>query len=344
MSEWRVERSGKTTVATEQQIRDDLRHGRLSGAEMVRPPGATGWLPLHTLAVFGEEVPTRRNPRAGVDVRTARGWVVHLLVFAFVVVWAGRGTVPPWAMFWGIGAVAHSLRGLPAALRVLASWRGKTPAAPERTSAPEALAAPTEAAPPVPLAAPTTEPPVPRPDDFLGQVRGAVTAVRAVWTRGAEALGPAPDLEGLTQAAERLEARHRALVALHAHEDRAALEAELRSARRREAEAADAVTAEVFAEEVAAIADRLSGIEAAMSVSDQLAARKRTLLHQLAGLRLAAGQTAATHDGTEPARVAGTLVEKTATLRDALSASAEVDDALVRARRAAVAARLPARP
>ena len=60
--------------------------------------------------------------------------------------------------------------------------------------------------------------------------------------------------------------------------------------------------------------------------------------------RLAAGQTAATHDGTEPARVAGTLVEKTATLRDALSASAEVDDALVRARRAAVAARLPARP
>ena len=57
------------------------------------------------------------------------------------------------------------------------------------------------------------------------------------------------------------------------------------------------------------------------------------------GLKLVAGQAAATHEGTEPSRAAAPLVEKTASLRDALKASSEVDDALARARRAAAARR-----
>lgn len=340
MAEWRLERSGKTTVVTEQQVREDLRKGRLSGAEMVRPPGATGWLPLHTLALFAEEVPVRRDSRRAVDARTARGWAIHLLVFLFVVVWAGQGTIPTWSFFWGIGLLAHTMRGLPATIRTLRTLGGGAPPVPERitsTAVPRPLHEAVPAAVPAESSAPTPAPIA--HSDFLQQVSGAVSAVKAVWSRGAQALGPAPDLAGLTTAAQQLEARHKALVELHRHEDRATLEAELSAAEARASGTEDAVTADIYGQEAAAIAERLAGIDAAISVAEQLAARKRTLLHQLAGLRLAAGQTAATHDGTEPARVAGTLVEKTATLRDALHASAEVDDALVRARKAAVAAR-----
>jgi hypothetical protein len=332
MSEWRIERGGKTVVATEREVREDLRSGRLSGAEMVRPPGATGWLPLHTLAVFSEEVPVKRNAKRSADGRFARGWLVHLMLFSFVVVWAGRGTIPVWAMFWGIGVFAHTLKGLPATISVLQRWRGER-------AAHQTVHATVEmpAARPTPLPAP--EPVKAPPTEFSTQVAEAVRAVQGVWAKGAHALGPLPDLDGLSRAADRLERRHKALMELHQDEDRTALEAELDGALSRQAEAPDAVTAQIFADEAAAIADRLAGIDAAQSVADQLAARKRTLLHQLAGLRLAAGQTAATHDGTEPARVADTLVEKTATLRDALRASAEVDDALVRARKAAAARR-----
>ena len=55
MADWRVERNGKTAVQSEQELREALRRGALSGAEMVRPPGATGWIPLHTLSVFSED-------------------------------------------------------------------------------------------------------------------------------------------------------------------------------------------------------------------------------------------------------------------------------------------------
>lgn len=336
MADWRIERSGKTAVLTERQIREDLRDGTLSGAEMVRPPGATGWIPLHSLGVFAEEVPVRRNARHVVDQKTARGWIMHLAVFGVLVVYGRRGTIPTWAMFWGLGLLAHTLRGLPATVRVLRTWATSTP---PPTIAP---APPAEARPVAPAPAPPEPPPQPQAapsPDFLAQVRDAVDAVQHVWTHSTRALGPKPDLAGLTRAAERLESRHRSLLALHANEDRTTLETELVDAQARQEAAPDALAAEVFGDEAAAIADRLAAVDAAIAVAEQLAARKRTLLHQLAGLRLAAGQTAATHDGPEPARVAEALVEKTHTLRDALSASAEVDDALARARKAAAARR-----
>jgi len=335
MAEWRIERDGNTVVTTERVIREDLRVGRLSGAEMVRPPDATGWLPLHTLALFSEEVPTRATSPDTADGKIARGWVIHLLTFLFITAYAGRGTIPIWAFFWGLGLLAHTLRGLPAAARALRSaWR---PTSPPQQPAATVAEDPTPGVP-APAAQPASR------TAFIGQVHDAVGAVRGVWSQGAQALGPLPDLDGLTQAAEQLETRHEALLALHHLEDRDTLEAEFTAASARAETAPDAVTADVFLQEAAAIADRLAGIDAAMAVSEQLAARKRTLLHQLAGLRLAAGQTAATHDGTEPARAAGTLVEKTANLRDALQASAEVDDALVRARKAAAAARSTRQP
>jgi len=328
MAEWRIEGGGRTRVVDESSLRDELRDGRLSGAELVRPPGATGWVPLHSLAVFAEEVPVRRDPQGPNDRTTARNWLVHMAVFAAVVMGTGNGTFPAWSMFWGIGVFVHSLRGLPASYRVIQAMRNdpnkRITSVVSQVSVPNTLQAIASAPPP------TTDP-------FLAEVDAAVKAVEAVWRRGASALGPAPDLAGLQAAAKRLDERHKALISLHLHEDRAALDAELDAARDREAAALDAVTADVHGEEAQAIEERLAGIDAAISVSEQIAARKRTLLHQLAGLKLAAGQTAATHDGTEPARVAGTLVDKTAVLRDALQASSEVDEALVRARQAAAA-------
>jgi len=326
MAEWRIEGGGRTRVVSEGTLREELRDGRLSGAELVRPPGATGWVPLHSLAVFSEEVPVRRAPKGRNDDKAARGWFIHLAVFIVVVLWAGKGTIPPWAMFWGIGVLAHSLRGVPAAVRLVQGMRDRPPK--RITSVVSQIEAP---------ATPTAAPKAVTTDPFLAEVDDAVRAVEAVWKRGAAALGPSPDLVGLQAAARRLDERHKALKALHLGEDRDALAAELDAARSREASAIDAVTADVHGEEARAIEERLAGIDAAISVSEQIAARKRTLLHQLAGLKLAAGQTAATHDGTEPARVAGTLVDKTATLRDALQASSEVDEALVRARKAAAA-------
>ncbi len=331
MADWRVERNGKTAVQSEQELREALRRGALSGAEMVRPPGATGWIPLHTLSVFSEEVPVRRSSGQAVDRKMVQGWLLHLVVFGFVVVYVGKGTIPKWAMLWGIGLLAHTLRGLPAAWRIVRDWRAGASPPPRRAARadPPALAA---------LPAPgATDLPTDTP--FLVQVHQAVDAVRDLWTGSPHTLGPLPDLDGLTGAAEQLEARHQSLSALHQDEDQFTLEAELEAALGRQQAAPDAVTAAVFGDEATAIADRLAAVDAAIAVADQLAARKRTLLHQLAGLRLAAGQTAATRGGTEPARVAETLIEKTHTLRDALQASAEVDDALVRARKAAAARR-----
>lgn len=340
MADWRIERSGKTAVLTERQIREDLRDGTLSGAEMVRPPGATGWIPLHSLSIFAEEVPGRRNARQAVDQKAARGWIMHLAVFGVLVVYRGRGTIPTWAIFWGLGLLAHTLRGLPATIRVLRTWaKTSSTTTAEPTPLPEqrpVAPAPADHEPPV---EPPTAPPNAPSSSFLTQVRDAVDAVQNVWTHSTRALGPQPDLDGLTHAAERLESRHQSLLALHANEDRATLETELVDAQARQEAAPDALAAEVFGDEAAAIAERLAAVDAAIAVAEQLAARKRTLLHQLAGLRLAAGQTAATHDGPEPARVAEGLVEKTHTLRDALSASAEVDEALARARKAAAARR-----
>ena len=331
MAEWRIEGGGRTRVVQENTLRDELREGRLSGAELVRPPGATGWVPLHSLAVFAEEVPVRRGSgkRSGSDTAMARNWLIHLAVFTAVVLSAGKGTIPSWAFFWGVGLLVHSLRGVPATLRALRAMRGSTPN--RITGVAQQIDAPPR------LETPETEPASKAGSSFLAQVDAAVAAVEAVWKRGAAALGPSPDLVGLQAAARRLDERHQALKALHLGEDRDALASELEAARSREAQAVDAVTARVHAEEAEAIEERLSGVDAALSVSEQIAARKRTLLHQLAGLKLAAGQTAATHDGTEPARVAGTLVDKTATLRDALQASGEVDEALAQARKAAAA-------
>ncbi len=354
-AQWRIRIGGAERHVAEAELRADVGAGRLSGAEWVEPPGQTEWVPLHTLPVFLEALPIATRPKRHPGV----GWGIHAAVFGVLVVALGRGTLPPWAMVWAVGVVLHGawvgfrwLGRRPGWLRRgywrtlggflghcaiffalvaylgrgtvpvwaglwafgvlvhgiragLAVWRGVTGRTPPTTRRPSA-------------------------DPFLDEVDAAVASVEAVWSDARAVLGTPPDLAGLTEAARLLDARHRTLVSLHQNEDLDSLMAACVAATHKRDLAPDAVSVATYAAEVAAVEDRIAGIRAASAASDRLAARKRTLLHQLAGLRLAAGQVVVSHSGSEPARAAGHLVEKTAELRDALRASAEVEDLLAR--------------
>lgn len=293
MNGWQLQTGGSTTTLTEDELRTLLSTGAVSETALVRPPGAPGFVPVHHLALARAAPPARRPDW--------RALAVHAVIFIGAVGFLMRGPLLALATLWTVGLVAH-------AVWVALGLRAARPALAE----PAAATAPASA--------------------FLQEVDEAAQAVHAAWQAAPRVLGDPPDLEGLRSAAARLDSAHGALAALFSEPELLALREERAAAETRRSGAQDPASAEIFAEELAALEDRLAAMEAARVVSEQLAARKRTLLHQLAGLRLAAVQTAASSDEQAQAPEAERLVQKTASLRDALRASAEVEGALARAR------------
>lgn len=292
MDHWQLQSGTELSTLTEAELHALAATGALQPTDLVRPPGATGFVPLQHL----------RLPGPAATAPSLRGLVVHAVVFLGAVGFLMRGPLLALATLWTVALLAHGV------------WvvMGR------RAAAAPALPAPDPARSP-----------------FLEEVEQAAAAVAQAWEEAPQALGQPPDLAGLRAAAARLDSAHTALARLDTTGSPEALRTERQAAQQRADDAQDAASAEIFAAELSAIDDRLAAWEASRVVAEQLAARKRTLLHQLAGLRLAAVQTAVSHDGPDPATAADQLVGRTAELRDALQASAEVEDALAQARAAA---------
>lgn len=292
MDHWQLQSGSELSTLTEAELHALAATGALQPTDLVRPPGATGFVPLQHL----------RLPGPSAETPSLRALVVHGVIFLGAVGFLMRGPLLALATLWTVALLAHGV------------WvvMGRRAAV----------------APALPAPAPARSP-------FLEEVEQAAAAVARAWEEAPQALGRPPDLAGLRAAAARLDSAHTALSRLDGTGSPEALRAERLAAEQRAASAQDAASAEIFAAELGAIDDRLAAWEASRVVAEQLAARKRTLLHQLAGLRLAAVQTAVSHEGPDPAAAADQLVGRTAELRDALQASAEVEDALAQARAAA---------
>jgi len=153
-------------------------------------------------------------------------------------------------------------------------------------------------------------------DDYVEQLGQALAATGD--------LLPATERDRIEQRALALHRRRLALV--EAGGGRDALEAEREAVHARLGATDDARTVAAFEEEAAALDERLEVLDQAVEEAARLAARERTLLHELEGLRLAVLQAEAHPEAPS----VGAQLER---VRGELSAMAEVEAALAQARR-----------
>lgn len=301
MPVWHIQQEDKVKTWDEQVLRDKLRGGGLTGAELARPEGETRWRPLARWPIYAEEVPTG-DPSGTARNKVLRGLLLHATVFTGVLVevWS-RGGFPWWAVPWGIGLFAHGHRAIES-MRLLS-----VQPLPEPDPVPAAL--------PTPTPAPTSA--------FMAELDAAL--------RNIEELRGPQLVEGLAEvhsSASELDAGYIQLSELAAPATRAALEAEQAELEGRVA-TADPRTAEAWQSTLAAVRQRLHTVREAEAAAARLDARRRALLHQLEGLRLALAHARL------DAHQAPDLSERVADVRRAADAHAEVEEALSRARRAA---------
>ena len=301
MPTWFVQTDDKIKSFDEERLRKKLRHGDLSGAELARQEGDTEWRPLYEVPLFREEVPTG-DPRATARSRVAVGFGSHLFVFLAVVLglWATSGNFPGWSMFWAIGLFFHG-RNAYASIRSL----DRRPA----------LATETGSNLPVAQTASETSP-------FMAELDGAIHNIHELRRDT-----PVPGLDEVRAAALELDQGHARLRELASPGTRAALETE-RAELESSIASADPRTAEAYASTLEALRQRLATMREAEAAAARLDARRRTLLHQLEGLRLSLVHARLdTHETPD-------LGERVRELRRSADARAEVDEALARARRA----------
>ena len=306
MSDWLIQDGGKSKPITESELRARLRDGKLTGVELVRPPRADAWAPLHDLPLFSEEVAHTGDPRRVAQRRLVAGFAWHGGTFLALMIFLG---FPWWGIFWGIGVLAHAARALPAAYALLAAPRAVTSAAPAAT-----LPAPTSDS------SSDSDPFLQRLEELLG---------------GLVAQGE--DVAVVRSEARQLHARRLALEEALAGVDLAALEAELAIRRSAVRGAESEQDAEAYGREAEALAGRLSSAQEAARARERLAAQERELLHKLESVRLALAQRAVAAEGDAGAGARAQLAE----VQERLAAEGEIDEHLAAARRAA--ARQPQR-
>lgn len=310
MTRWRIDDDGKTRELTEQELREKLRRGKLSGVELARPEGEEGWRPLHAWPLFQEEVAVSGGDTelAALD-RRAKGFAAHFVVFVMVMLGltAAQGHLPSWWVWWALGLGIQGITAVPAIIQRI-----------QRRHASQAAQA-------VEALDPTLDGEV---DPQLVDLHAALASLDAAARDSGEA--PDIDLAAVRQAGATLAARRARLAAALPEGGAVALEQALAAAEIRSAASPDV---EDYAAEVRALAQRLSGLRQAEASLDRLRARERALLHEVESLRLVVLQADA-RDAEAPA--VGDAVRR---LRSEVEAVEEVDETLRRARAAAAAPR-----
>lgn len=306
MDDWRIQDDDRVKEVDEATLRRRLRHGNLSGTELVRPPGADTWIALHDTPLFREEVAFTGDPWVAARRRTIRDFLGHFGVFAAVVamLWLIQGSFPGYLMWWGIFVAIHAFGTIPAALQLV---RGR----------------PTTAREPVPPALPEAPP----RSEFRAAFDKALGALRTQLE--ATPSEDAPDLDGLRHAALDLDERGRQIAALADPDAEAQLARERDEVDARIAAAGSERSGEALEAQRAALDTRLAVISEAKDMLARVHARQRTLLHELEALRAELLQ-ASLREGPE----APEMAEQVERLRKEAAASNEVDEVLARARRA----------
>jgi hypothetical protein len=306
MSDWRIQKDGKTLTWPEEKLRRKLRRGDLTGVEVARPEGAGEWRPLHAWPVFREEVAVEGadTERAPLD-RQVRGFLGHLVAFVGVMIGftVMTGSIPFWGAFWAIGLVLHAVRVGSAIVR--RAQRGHASQAAQAVEAVDAAALPEDA-----------------------QHAALLSAVAALAGAGGDL---DVDMDALRRAGADLAEKRGALESALPADGARALEQQLAAAQARATVGGpDAADHEA---EARALRQRLSHVREVTGTVERLRARERALLHEVEALRLAALQAAA-HDAEAPAP---DLAAAAARLRAEVAAADEVDDLVRRARLAAQA-------
>ena len=293
--QWLIQDGSKSKPSTEQSLRRKLRAQDLSGLELVRPPGASQWLPLHEHPIFAEEVPHTGDAAGTARRRELTGFLSHLGVFVAVMAFLG---FPWWGIFWGLGLLGHAAQ----VFEVLRTRRAAVPlpAAPAQPALPEG---------------------VDETDPFEARLEGLLGPLQADG-----------EAEGIRTEARALHRRALALATAIADTDLVALSAELAERRAAAEGASREADQEIFLREVAALEARLEAAQGLEAAHARLAAQERELLHRLEGIRLLRLQAAAEGEGgSGAAEIAVQLQEA----RQRLQAAAEVEARLAAARRAA---------
>lgn len=117
---FQVQVKGEVQTHTEQKLRNLLKEGELSGLELVRPPGAQEWLPLHDLELYAEVVPVVGDPRDVARRRVVKAFTGHATGFAIttLIMFVLQGAIPFWIGIWGIFFALHAVRTAPTALEL----------------------------------------------------------------------------------------------------------------------------------------------------------------------------------------------------------------------------------
>ena len=269
MAAWRVQKGNDILDLTEEQLRKKLRKNDLSGAELARSADDSEWKPLHTLAIFKEEVAFSGSSREATMRRVIVPLIGHAAVFVafgtFIFGW------PWWMMFWGIGLVAHA-GGATSQYLALRGQRDATGAAPAAKATP-ALAS----------------------GDPLDQELDAAFAELAK----AAASRTDIDVAGTRKAALVLQKQRAALLPLCDPKTRERLDAEQDRVMAEEGTTSEAVMKEALRQQALALQQRIDAIDEARSIAARLEARMRTVLHQVENLRLQIAR-ASVDDTTAP--------------------------------------------
>jgi hypothetical protein len=207
------------------------------------------------------------------------------------------------SLFWGLAVALH---GVAVVGRLVGASRARRVPEAARVSAPLPSRAAASA------------------DPFLGELETAIAALERA--AGAAGLPRGVDLAALRAAGAELRRQHLALDAQAGGEARERLQKERDEAIAGAARTADPRTAEVLRDQATSVERRLAALDQAADAAARLAARERTLLHQLESLRLSLLQS-----GVDESR-APDLAEEVERLRLDLRASEEIETDLARAR------------
>jgi Protein kinase domain len=272
---YNVQAKRKIRRYDEGELAEQIRKGKLTGAELVRRDDEEQWQPLFESRVYRREVPTLDHPRDAARMRVLRGVggsFTGFFIVAFIM-HSTQGHFPFWLGIWGVVLVMQSLGAAPAAWSLLRDRRAA--AAGAALAAPPAAAlspAPTPAAPVVPLSAVAQE---------AARVRALIEQ-----RGGGDTARLLAEVDKILKLTTDLAARQADLEEQTSEPERAALATAVADARARLDRSELAQDRRLFERQLEIVQGREEAIGKALRVLERLRVRREVAEHQLKQLRL----------------------------------------------------------
>ena len=107
---WQVQKNDEIERFTPEELREELRNGSLSGAELARRDTDDSWKRLYEYAIFAEEVPHAGSPSEVAYHRELKRLGVHFATFGGVMIFLN---FPWWGWFWAATLAIQAVAALP---------------------------------------------------------------------------------------------------------------------------------------------------------------------------------------------------------------------------------------